>query len=434
MKGFTKGFFVGKYKLLDHLGTGGMSQVYLGEHTLMRRRVALKILNQELTESSSYLTRFYRESQATAQLDHPNIVRTFDVDCEGKLHYMVMEYMKGPCLQSLIEDAEEYLEFETVADHVHQACEGLQHAHDAGLIHRDIKPGNLMLTPGKIVKLLDFGMVRLTQDEMSSITIKHNESMLGTADYLSPEQALDSHHVDLRTDIYSMGCTFYYLMTGHPPFNEGSMALRLMMHQTEEPPAISVDRPDVPEELVKICSRMMAKKAEDRFQTAGEASAALQGWLARQGFGGGDGSVFSAVQAQTGEEDTLDGTVNRTMVTNETATYMIDDSAESQIKVSCGSCGALVWVPVRSMTSDLNCPGCSKPLAASSGSNKPPAAEDSNEFKDWKYQEFETAMLEEDSQFFPALRSLSDRFPDNEKVAKVLARLLTRAAAVENEE
>lgn len=426
VRGYTKGFFVGKYKLLSHLGTGGMSQVYLAEHTLMHRQVALKILNQELTESRSYLERFYRESRATASLDHPNIVRTFDVDCEGKLNYMVMEYMSGPSLQELVEE-EGPLPYDVAANYIRQSALGLHYAHEAGLIHRDIKPGNLMLNDDKIVKLLDFGMVRLTKDEMTSITIKHNESMLGTADYLSPEQALDSHDVDTRTDIYSLGCTFYFFLTAHPPFTDGSMALRLMKHQTEDPSPIYADRQDAPEELVDICSKMMKKAPEERYQTAGEIARDVEAWLRKNGYARPDKDLHSVVSLRA-EEDTLDDSSHRTVVQQE-ATYMIDESADSQVRISCESCRAIIWVPPKKIDDSLLCPRCSEPLATQTADQKKAAAE----FKIWKFSNYEKALRDRDPKLLAAVKYLCDRFPGSEKVGKVLIRLLQLAADEENE-
>jgi eukaryotic-like serine/threonine-protein kinase len=278
LDGKHKGFFLGKYKLLGHLGTGGMSMVYLAEHVMMQRRVALKVLPKGRVEDSSYLARFYREAQAAASLDHANIVRAYDIDNDGDVHYMVMEYVEGRDLQNLVKESGP-LGYEMAANYIAQAATGLQHAHDAGLIHRDIKPANLLVDGRGVVKVLDLGLAMFANSEQASLTIAHEENVLGTADYLSPEQGISSHTVDARTDIYSLGCTLYYVLTGHPPFPEGSLTQRLMMHQTQAPASIFIDRPDAPPALVDICVRMMSKSPEERYQTASEVASVLQQFL-----------------------------------------------------------------------------------------------------------------------------------------------------------
>ncbi|MBX3432677.1 MAG: protein kinase [Pirellulales bacterium] len=297
LAGKHKGFILGKYKLLRHLGKGGMSQVYLAEHMLMKRKVAIKVLPQNRVEDSSYLERFRIEARAAAKLDDPNIVRAYDIDHHDKTHYLVMEYVEGRDLHILVREVGP-LDYVMAADYIAQAARGLAHAHDMGLVHRDIKPANCLVDNHHVVKILDMGLARLVDDE-ASLTMENNENVLGTADYLAPEQALNSHKADHRADIYSLGCTLYFLLTGHPPFPDGTISERLLKHQVEKAPSIFNDRPDAPPGLVNICNRMMAKKAEDRYQTASEVSERLTEWLAERGHtvgslskrdGGGSGS------------------------------------------------------------------------------------------------------------------------------------------------
>jgi serine/threonine protein kinase len=282
MEGRHKGFFLKNYKLLDHLGTGGMSSVYLAEHVLMHRRVAIKVLPQKRVEDSSYLARFHREAQAAAALDHRNIVRAYDVDNDGNTHYLVMEYVEGRDLQAMVKDAGP-LEPAVAADYIRQAALGLEHAHQAGLIHRDVKPANLLVDRSNVVKVLDLGLARFTGEDRASLTVAYDENVLGTADYLAPEQALDSHGVDARADIYSLGCSLYFLLTGHPPFPDGTLPQRLMMHQKHPPPSIKKERPDVPDDLIRVCLRMMAKKPAARFQSAAKVAEVLGEWLTAHG-------------------------------------------------------------------------------------------------------------------------------------------------------
>jgi serine/threonine-protein kinase len=283
LQGKHKGYFLGKYRLISLLGKGGMSSVFLAEHILMRRRCAIKVLPTRRVADTSYLARFHREAQAVAALDHPNIVRAYDVDHQlerdAEIHFLVMEYVEGSSLQELI-TRNGPASFCDSVEYIRQAALGLEHAHKAGMVHRDIKPGNLLVDRNGTVKLLDLGLARyFTTEEGTALTIAHDEKVLGTADYLAPEQAIDSHSVDLRADLYSLGCTLYFLLTGSPPFTEGSLAQRLMAHQTKEPPLLESKRPDTPPSLASIVRKMMAKRPEDRFATAHEVADVLQTWL-----------------------------------------------------------------------------------------------------------------------------------------------------------
>ena len=284
LQGKHKGYFLGKYRLLSLLGKGGMSSVYLAEHVLMRRRCALKVLPTKRVNDSSYLARFHREAQAVASLDHPNIVRAYDVDHQvdrdSEIHFLVMEYVEGYSLQELVQK-QGVCGFCDAAEYIRQAALGLDHAHEAGMVHRDVKPGNLLVDPNGVVKVLDLGLARFfTGDETEdALTLRHDEKVLGTADYLAPEQALDSHMVDARADIYSLGCTMYFLLTGRPPFTDGTLTQRLMAHQTKTPPTIESLRPETPATLTAIVRKMMAKKAEERYATAKEAADALYHWI-----------------------------------------------------------------------------------------------------------------------------------------------------------
>ncbi len=278
LEGRHRGFYLGKYKLLDHLGSGGMSSVYLAEHLLMQRRVAIKVLPQNRVADSSYLARFHLEAQAAAALDHRNIVRAYDLDNEGKTHYLVMEYIEGRDLHEHVA-AEGPLDYYTAAEYVAQAATGLEHAHQRGLVHRDIKPANLLVDFQGTVKILDMGLAKFTAETRPTPGFAKEEQVLGTADYLAPEQAVNSQNVDARADIYALGCTLYFLLTGHPPFADGTSLERMAAHQQRVPPSVLLDRPDAPVALVAICHRMMEKSPLNRYQTASEAQRALRGWL-----------------------------------------------------------------------------------------------------------------------------------------------------------
>jgi serine/threonine protein kinase len=283
LQGRHKGFILGRYKLLSLLGAGEMSAVYLAEHVMLERRCAIKVLPGNKVKDTSYLGRFHREAKAVARLNHINIVRAYDVDQQSdsgtEIHFLVMEYVAGRNIEKVVSEKGP-LDFISAAEYIRQAADGLGHAHQAGMVHRDIKPENLLIDTDGCVKILDLGLARFfQQSEEESLTIKHDEKVLGTADYLAPEQAIDSHKVDARADIYSLGCTFYFALTGNPPFTEGTLVQRLFAHQTKTPKPVAEFRRDVPAELVAILNKMMAKKAADRYQTARDLAQTLTRWL-----------------------------------------------------------------------------------------------------------------------------------------------------------
>jgi serine/threonine protein kinase len=279
LQGKYKRFTIGKYKVLEKLGAGGMGQVFLCEHKLMRRRVAVKVLPTAKAEDKASLERFYREARAVAAVDHPNIVRAYDIDQDENLHFLVMEYVDGTNLQDLVKKVGP-LDPIRACHYIYGAAVGLQHAHEMGLVHRDIKPGNILVDRTGVVKVLDMGLARFFNDEEDILTKKYDENVLGTADYLAPEQALDSHTVDIRADIYSLGATFYFLLCGNPPFPEGSVAQKLIWHQNRQPRHIRSLRPDIPDEIVATLDRMMMKVPAKRFQTPADVMASLSRWVA----------------------------------------------------------------------------------------------------------------------------------------------------------
>lgn len=279
LTGKYKGFFLGKYKLLGHIGSGGMSSVYLAEHTRMHDKRAIKVLPRTRVKDATYLARFQLEAKAIASLNHPNIVSAFDIDNEGDTHYIVMEYVDGVDLQVLVR-RDGPLEAGTAAQLLAQAADGLQHAHQRGVIHRDVKPANLLLDNEGRVRLLDMGLALVAAQDEQSLTVAHNENVLGTADYLAPEQALNSHKVDHRADIYGLGCTLYYLLTGRPPFPDGTLAQRIAKHQSEMPPSIKKLRPDCPGEIEGICVKMIQKDPQYRYQSAADVADALRKFAA----------------------------------------------------------------------------------------------------------------------------------------------------------
>jgi serine/threonine protein kinase len=268
----------GKYTILEPLGAGGMGSVYLCAHKIMRRCVALKVLPAGQADDPSGLERFHREARAVAHLHHPNIAGAYDVDHDGKFHFLVMEYVDGASLHQLVQKHGP-LDPTRAAHYVHQAALGLEHAHEHGLVHRDVKPANLIVDRAGTVKVLDLGLARFFYDKTDALTKKYESgAVLGTADYLAPEQAIDSHNADARADVYSLGVTFYYLLAGRSPYQDGTVAQKLLWHQMREPTPIRTARPETPAGLADVIAKMMAKEPAARYQTMGEVAEALAPW------------------------------------------------------------------------------------------------------------------------------------------------------------
>jgi serine/threonine protein kinase len=278
-----------RYRIVEVLGQGGMGTVYKAQHRLMERLVALKVIDRSLTGNPAVVERFRREVKAAAQLNHPNIVHAYDAEQAMDTHFLVMEFVEGTTLSSLVEQ-QGPLPVAQACDYIRQAAVGLQRAFEHGMIHRDIKPHNLMRTPLGVVKILDFGLARLLSETNSPLSSLAKEAVsvdvspanltqmgmvMGTADYMAPEQAIDAHAADICADIYSLGCTLYYLLSGQAPFPEGTVLDKLRAHRTRKPRPLSDFRKDVPPALVRILERMMAKDPDQRYQTPAEAADAL---------------------------------------------------------------------------------------------------------------------------------------------------------------
>jgi WD40 repeat protein len=265
-----------RYRVLTLLGAGGMGAVYKAEHRLMERVVALKVVAPAVVSSPAYVERFRREVKAAARLSHPNIVATHDAEQAGDVHFLVMEYVEGTDLARWVAEHGPLPVAEACA-YARQCAAGLQHAHEHGMIHRDIKPHNLMRTCDGSVKILDFGLARLAAEAGSAPGgVTAQGTILGTVDYLAPEQADDARQADIRSDIYSLGCTLYHLLSGRPPFPKGTLVQKVMAHQERQPQSLLGPRPDVPPSLVRVVERMMAKLPERRYQTPAEVFAALE--------------------------------------------------------------------------------------------------------------------------------------------------------------
>jgi serine/threonine protein kinase/Flp pilus assembly protein TadD len=274
---------IGSYLLLEPLGKGAMGEVYKARQRRLKRLAALKLIHPELLANEHLVLRFHREAEAAARLDHPNIVRIYDAGEDAGTHFLAMEYVEGTDLARLVRDSGAFT-VPQACECVRQAALGLQHAHEQGLVHRDIKPGNLMWAKVTgTIKVLDLGLARLdrrpTLDE-GALTLTQRDSPLGTPAYLAPEQALNAHGADIRADIYSLGCTLYHLLAGRPPFVTRDLPQLVAMHMTAEPEPLEKLRPELPAELSQVVRTMMAKKPPERIQTPADVAKALEPWSA----------------------------------------------------------------------------------------------------------------------------------------------------------
>lgn len=273
-------FFVGKYKLLERLGAGGMGTVYKAYHPMTDRVVALKLVNKAVLASPPAVARFRTEVRLICSLNHPNIITAYDADSVGEMHFLVMEFGQGRDLRIWLKEFGP-LPINWACDCIRQAAFALDHAHQRGLVHRDIKPENLLVegadpTMPPRVKLLDMGLARLMHEEPAEdAELAGAGKLMGTPDYISPEQATAARDADIRSDIYSLGATFYKILTDHVPFEGGDLRQRLMARLLTDAPRVSGRRADVPPALDEIVARMLAREPENRYQTPAEVAEAL---------------------------------------------------------------------------------------------------------------------------------------------------------------
>jgi serine/threonine protein kinase len=277
LQGRGQELLLGSYVLLERVGEGGMGQVFKARNWKLGRIVALKVIRKEKLNNAEAILRFEREVRAAAALSHPNIVMAHDADQISGTHLLVMEYIEGATDLAKLVKQRGPLPVAQACEYIRQAALGLQHACERGLVHRDIKPQNLLLTAdGRTLKILDMGLARLDQPgNEDQTTMTQLGVVMGTPDYIAPEQALASHTVDIRADLYSLGCTFYFLLTGQVPFPGLSATEKLIKHQLEEPPPLAQFRSDIPPAVADVVMKLLAKKPVNRYQTPAELAAAL---------------------------------------------------------------------------------------------------------------------------------------------------------------
>lgn len=279
-QGQVKELILGEYEVLDKLGQGGMGVVLLARHRRMERLAAVKVLPKSTMKSPTAIDRFYREAKAAARLAHPNIVSAYDASEKDGTHYLVMEYVDGEDLAQVSKQRGP-LPVEQAVDCMIQAARGLQYAHDQGVVHRDIKPANLFVDRSGTVKILDMGLASLhtlaDAEPTERDRLTQSGQVMGTCDYMAPEQAEDTHGADHRADIYALGCTLYRLLAGEAPYQGDTLIKILMAHRDDVIPSLRDKRSDVSDELDSVFKRMVAKAPEDRYQSMTEVIAALEG-------------------------------------------------------------------------------------------------------------------------------------------------------------
>ncbi len=357
-----------RYKLGKFLGAGGMGVVYQAEHRLMDRLVALKILHQDLMRNPRVIKRFRQEVKAAARLSHPNIVTAYDADQAGDAHFLVMEFVDGMSLDRLIAKRGP-LEPGYACYFIRQAAKGLGHAFEAGTVHRDIKPQNLMLTRKGQVKILDFGLARLASETRADLAasssplptggegpgVRGSEhadltnlgDIMGTPDYMAPEQAIDASQADIRADIYSVGAVLYYLLTGQKPFPSGVARANLVARRYAPPTPIGKVRNDLPAGLTAVIEKMMAKDLANRYQTPAEVVKALAPYAKPTPVAAPLPAPAPAKKPAAPTPTAVPPVVE--VAPNETQNFL----------ARCPFCLTRIRIPTRALGASLPCPQCS---------------------------------------------------------------------------
>jgi serine/threonine protein kinase len=277
LAGATKGFFLGGFRILSPLGEGGMGKVFLAVNEQTFAKVAIKVLPpRKAAEEAGSLARFRREMELSQRCDHPNVARALAVGTEGDVNFIVMEYIAGMSLFDMVK-SQRYgpLRVSDAARLFLKVLDGLDAAHQAGLIHRDIKPSNIMITPDGNAKILDLGLARAMGEEKG---ITRANTVLGTLDYASPEQLSDASKADVRSDLYSVGCTLFYALSGRPPFEGGDLINKIFRQRLDDPEPLEKIARGVPAAFAAIVRKLMAKEPGERYQNCKELSADVARW------------------------------------------------------------------------------------------------------------------------------------------------------------
>ncbi|MCU0704483.1 MAG: protein kinase [Fimbriiglobus sp.] len=360
-RGRAEGFVVADYVILERIGSGQSAGVYKAIHT-SGQVVALKVLPGSKARDPNTLNRFQREGRLLTQLDHPNAVRAFQVGQAGGVHFIAMEHIEGETLDAVLDRRKRLPPAEAVRL-IHQTLHGLQHLHDKRMVHRDLKPANLMLTPQpkadtltSTVKVLDIGLGRELFDEASPATqdlhLTSEGALLGTPDYLAPEQARDARATDIRADIYSLGCVLYHLITGRPPFTDRNVMAMMVKHATASVTPVRELVPEVPAALSTVIDRLLAKKADDRPSTPAEAAELLAPFLPQKAQRAEPAAVLPAYQEWLESESAMEMPAEVVKATFTPAPVTASPVASKAMPLAARPLAAPMFVP--SPTTEVN--------------------------------------------------------------------------------
>lgn len=366
-----------RYRIGRFLGSGGMGAVYQAEHRLMERTVAIKIIHRDLINHPRAVAQFRQEVKAAALLAHPNIVAAYDAEQAGQAHFLVMEFVEGISLDRLV-DKRGPLAVAHACNYVCQAAQGLQHAFEKGMVHRDVKPHNLMLTRKGQIKILDFGLAQLATPSteagadashaIKGVVVDQNHPevaarMMGTPDYMAPEQSSDCGKADIRADIYGLGCTLYFLLSGQPPFAQGSILSRLLSNRDNAPRPIAEQRADFPPELAAVLGSMMAKEPALRLQTPVEVLKSLAPFARPAPVHTAESSASVEERSEKREEG-MEGPESRQPPVKAGSRPRPVPLAKGLFLAKCGYCPKRIPLPEKALGASVLCPQCGNHFTA----------------------------------------------------------------------
>ena len=327
----AKALILGNYLLIDKIGVGGMGQVFKAEHRRMKRVVAIKMLPKAMLQDAAAAARFQREVEAAAKLNHQNIVAAHDADEANGVHFLVMEYVEGQDLSALVKQDGPFPVAKAV-NYILQAARGLELAHRKGIVHRDIKPANLLLDKEGVVKILDMGLARIASDGAAATQaeLTGTGAVMGTVEYMAPEQALSTRNADARADIYSLGCTLYYLLAGKPPYDGETLMAKMLAHREQPIPSLGAVQANIPQPLEAVFRAMVAKDVDDRYQSMSEVISALESLGLTGAKASGRMKVVTPMTLSAADRDRRTAKMQKTSLTSVTSVIEVVASEKSK--------------------------------------------------------------------------------------------------------